>query len=127
MPNTVVTNIDAVLNTAVTSTGTLATVDTADLAEIFDITPTKSAGKVAILINNTSATGTVTFSLAAGDFFASVAALTGSVLASTSKLIQVDTAKYKKSTGKLALTVTPSSGAKLKTGNVVMVQAIQLI
>jgi len=127
MPNTAITNIQASLNTAVTATGTLATADTADLAEIFDITATKANGKVAIIINNTAAAGTVTFSLAAGTQWAAGTALTGSVLQSTSKIIQVDTAKYVGASGIMSLTVTPASGIKLKTGNIVTIQAIQLV
>ena len=127
MPNTAITNIQAVLNTAVTSTGTLCTADTADLAEVFDITLTKSAGKAYIEIFNSAAVGTVTFSLAAGTGYGgSAVALTGSVLQATSKLIQVDDAKYKTG-GVMTLTVTPSAGAKLKTGNIVYVKVGQLV
>lgn len=127
MANTVITNIAASFNTAVTSTGTLCVADTADLAEIFDIKLTKPSNKVAIIINNTAAAGTVTFSLAASTvFFAGTVALTSSVLQSTSKVIEVDTAKYLNDSGVLTLTVTPASGAKLKTGNIVTIQVIEL-
>lgn len=122
---TAITNIQAALNTAVTATATLATADTADLAEVFTLTPTKS--KVVYIINNTAAAGTVTFSLAAGTQFNKSVALTGSVLQSTSKVLEVDTAKYVGALGAMSLTVTPASGAKLKTENIVTIQAIQLV
>ena len=125
MANTVLTNIQTTLNSGVLSTGTLCVADTADLAEIFDITLTKS--KAIIVINNTAAAGTITYSIAAGTQFGGATALTGSVAQSTSRVLELDTAKYKNASGVIALTVTPASGAKLKTGNVVTIQAIQLV
>lgn len=125
MPNTVITNIQTSLNTGVLATATLATADTADLAEVFDIKPTK--GRFVIIINNTAAAGTVTYSLAAGTQWAADAALTGSVAQSTSRVLEVDTAKYINASGVISLTVTPASGAKLKTGNIVTIQVIQLV
>ena len=125
MANTVLTNIQTTLNSGVLSTGTLCVADTADLAEIFDITLTKS--KAIIVINNTAAAGTITYSIAGGTQFGGATALTGSVAQSTSRVLELDTAKYKNASGVIALTVTPASGIKLKTGNVVTIQAIQLV
>lgn len=122
---TSITNLQTILNTAVTATATLATADTIDLAEVFEIIPTKS--KLVILINNTAAAGTVTFSVAAGTQWASTVALTGSVLQASSKVLELDTAKYIGTGGKISLTVTPASGIKLKTGNIVTIQAIHLV
>lgn len=129
MPNTTITNIQAVLNTAVISTATAATADTADLAEVFDITLTKSAGKSVIEINNVSAiNGTVTFSLAAGTgFWPGTAALTGSVAQGVSKVIQVEDAKFKSAAGVMALTITPASGKKLKTDHTLTLSVCQLV
>ena len=127
MANTIITNIKTSLNAAVLSTAILATSDTIDLAEIFDITPTKS--KTIIIINNTAAAaGTVTFSIAAGNQFGSAgAALTGTVAQATSKVLELDTAKYMGDGGVITLTITPTSGAKLKTGNIVTIQVIELV
>lgn len=122
---TAITNIQTVLNTAVVATATLATADTNDLAEVFTITPTKS--KMVFIINNTGAAGTVTYSLAVGTEFAKTVALTGSVLQTASRVFEVDTAKYVGDLGALSLTVTPAAGIKLKTGNIVTIQAIQLV
>jgi hypothetical protein len=125
MANTVITKIQTALNTNTVATATLAVADTADLAEVFEITPTKS--RMIILLNNTASAGAVTFSLAKGTQWASTAALTGSIAQATSRVLELDTAKYVNNSGVLTLTVTPASGAKLKTGNVFTIQAIQLV
>ena len=129
MPNTAITNINATLNTKVVSTSTAATADSADLAEVFDITLTKSGGKAYIEINNVSgANGTVTYSIAAGTaFWASTVALTGSVAQGTSGLIQVDTARVKNASGVITLTITPASGKKLKTDHTLTLKVVQLV
>lgn len=128
MANTVLTNIQAILNTAVVSTPTAAVADVADLAEIFEITLTKSAGKSYIEINNVSgANGTVTFSLAAGtEYGGSSVALTGSVAQGVSRLLQVDDMKYK-TAGLMTLTITPALGKKLKTDHTLTIKVGQLV
>lgn len=126
MADTVITNIQTALNTAVTSTATLCTVDSAGDPEIFAITPTKD--KFIIELAETAGVGTITFSIAVGtQFNKAAAALTGSVLASTSKVIEVDTAKYEGALGAISLTVTPTAATKLKTGNVATVKVVQLV
>ena len=126
MPNTAITMLNLTRNGQKEFTTTAATADTADLAEVFDITPTAD-DKMYIQINNVSGTnGSVTWSLAAGDFPMAVGALTGTIPQGKSYLIQVETGRYKKNTGKLALTITPASGKKLKTDHTLTVQSVQL-
>lgn len=126
MANTAVTPITLSLNTAAEYTTTAATADTADLAEVFDLTMPKD-GKCLLLINNVSAlNGTVTWSLAAGEMWASTVALTGSIAQGKSYLLQVESAKYMKKTGKMALTITPASGKKLKTDHALTLQTVTL-
>lgn len=126
MANTAVTNLTMALNTAKDYTTTAAVADTANLAEIFDLDIPKD-GMTIIFINNVSAlNGTVTFSLAAGDMWGATVALTGSVEQGKSTALQVDSARFKKSTGLMALTVTPASGKKLKTDHALTVQTLTL-
>jgi hypothetical protein len=126
MANTEITNIQLKINDQVDAATTAATADTADLAEVFDITPGKKDGKVIIEINNVSAlNGSVTWSLAAGDFWAGKA-LTGTIAQGKSYGIEVESAKHKKSTGKMELTITPASGKKLKTDHTLTVAVKQL-
>lgn len=126
MANTAITTIAATLNAAKVSTATAATVDTIDLIEVFDITPVRDSGFYIEINNVSGASGTVTYSLAAGDLYAATAALTGSVAQGVSAIICPESAKYKKSTGKYALTITPASGKKLKTDHTLTVKAVNL-
>ncbi len=127
MPNTAITNITMTLNTGVVSTPTAATADTADLAEVFDITPTKGDGKTLIEIYNVSgANGTVTYSLAAGTQWGAGAALTGSIAQGVARSLQVDSAKFKNNSGVMTLTITPASGKKLKTDHTLTIKVTSL-
>jgi hypothetical protein len=126
MSNTTVTTIELELNTATEYTTTAATADTANLAEVFDLDMPKD-GRCIVIINNVSGVnGTVTWSLAAGDFWASTAALTGSIAQGKSYILQVDSARFKQSDGKMNLTITPASGKKLKTDHALTIQTIKL-
>lgn len=127
MPNTVITTISAEINKGVVSTATAATVDTAGTAETFEITPVRDSGFY-IEINNVSAVnGSVTYSLDVGDYYAApFGPLTGTIAQGASAIICPESAKYKKSTGKLVLTVTPASGKKLKTDHALTVKAVNL-
>lgn len=126
MANTALTTIKPSINTSTVSTATAATADTIDLAEVFDVIINKDC-KAYIEINNVSgANGTVTFSLAAGEFWQATSALTGSVAQGVSKIIQIESAKFKKKDGKMALTITPASGKKLKTDHTLTVKVVEL-
>lgn len=127
MANTAVTSIQAAINAQTEYTTTAATADGANEAEVFDITPTKRDGKVAFFINNVAADqGSVTWSLAAGDFWAGVSALTGTIAQGKSYVVEVETAKYLQSDGKMNLTITPASGKILSTNHTLTVGVLQL-
>lgn len=125
---TAVANVSLAKNAVTVLTTTAAAADTIDLAEVFTITPTKSDARFMIVVNNASgANGAVALSLAAGEFWAKpAAALTGSVAQGVRSAIVVESAKYMKKDGTLALTVTPASGKKLKTDHTLVVSVVQL-
>lgn len=121
-----VTNSTMVANTITTITDNAATADTIDLAEVFTFTPTKAGYKYLIEIDNGPTNGTITYSIAAGGFWAAGAALTGSVAQATKRGIVLEGAKYKAAAGTIAITFTPASGKKLLTDHALKVRAIQL-
>jgi len=125
-----VTNVDvSALETLTELTTDAATADVADTAQAFNITPTakKQMGRCAIVIKEAGGTAGMTFSLAAGAYYwASGKALTGTVTASKTFVMVVETAKYKNSDGKMVLTLTPASGKKLKTDHAAEVGFIEL-
>lgn len=116
----------ATLNDKIELTKNLATADTADLAEVFTITPTVADGKMLIGIEVGPTNGTVTWSIAPGAFWASIAAKTGSTAQTKVEIIEIETAKYKSAAGTIAITFTPASGKKLKTENVLNVWVAEL-
>lgn len=127
MANTAITTIAAGINASTVSTATAATVDTINGAEIFDITPVRDSGFYFEIANVSAANGTVTWSLAIGDYYAApAAALTGSVAQGVSAIIVPESAKYKQSDGTYTLTITPASGKKLKTDHTLTVKAVNL-
>lgn len=128
MPDTVVTNSTiAAFDTITAVTATAATVDTDGGAEVFAITPTKAGHRCALIIGSTSAVpdGNITFSVAAGDFWAGVA-VTGTVTKNTEKMIELETAKILQNDGTIALTLTPAGTDKLKTDHGAYVKFIEL-
>ena len=115
-------------NTEIEKAVTAATADTADLAEVFEVTPTKADNNYIIEISTpTALAGIMTYSIAAGDFFASTVAKTGSVAAGKTEIIQLEGAKYIQDTGKVLVTLTPASGKKLKTDHAATITAIELV
>jgi hypothetical protein len=128
MANTAVTNVKMALNTVKEYATTAATVDTADGKEVFDVTPSKSDGKVLILIANTSAlNGSLTASVAAGGFWAAGSALEVTVEQGKTKMLELESAKYLGTNGKYAVTLTPATGKKLKTDHTASVGCVELI
>lgn len=121
------TNSQMAENTITTITANAATSSTIDATEVFTITPTKADQRVVITINNVASDqGTITYSIAAGDFWAANSALTGSVAQGLSRGIVLEGAKYKQSDGTIAITFTPASGKRLLTDHLMTVQVIQL-
>ncbi len=124
-----------VTNTEVTALGTpteltlnLASDDTASGSEVFTITPDpeKQMGRCAIVVQESLGGGNMTFSLAAGNFWASGVALTGTITSSKTMVIVVESAKYKTTAGTMLLTLTAASGIKLKTGHGAKVGFLEL-
>lgn len=128
-----VTNSPVVaFNTILAGTANLATADTDALAEVFTYTPTAPEGKILIefdLSNKLAsfpADSDATFSIAAGDFWAS-AAVTGTITKATKKAIQVETAKVLQDDGTILITLTPSATDKLVTNHAANVVIYELL
>lgn len=120
------TNSTMVENTITTITDNPATATVADATEVFTITPTKSDQRVVIEIDNGPTNGTITYSIAAGGFWAAGSALTGSVAQATKRGLVLEGAKYKQADGTIAITFTPASGKILLTDHALKVRVIQL-
>lgn len=122
----------AKFNTVAAVTSNLATADTDKLAEVFTIVPTVSSGKLLIVIDCDNLVATapadkdITFSIAAGDFWAGKA-ITGTVTKSTKKAIQVETANVLQDDGKVLLTLTPGADDKLKSNHAAAVEVYELL
>jgi hypothetical protein len=114
----------AALNTEQALTFMAADADTADLAQTFIYTPTGKDGKIVIGMKNT--TGTLAYSIAAGVGVFGAVAKTGTVAATSTDVIQIETGKYMLANGTIELTLTPASGTKLLTNHAAAVFAIEL-
>ena len=128
MADTVVTNSTiAAFDTITTVNKVLATADTDGLAEVFAITPTKAGHRCVLIIGGTgsAADGNISYSVAAGDFWAGVA-VTGTVTKNTEKMIELETAKTMQNDGTILLTLTPAATDKLKTDHSAYVKFIEL-
>lgn len=113
-------------NTITTITDNPATSSTIDQTEVFTITPTKPDGRVLIEIENGPTHGTITYSIAAGGFWAASSALTGSVAQDTKRGIVLESAKYKSQGGTIVITFTPASGKRLATDHAMKMRVTQL-
>jgi hypothetical protein len=104
----------AALNADQTLTYNAATVDTVNGTEVFTYTPTMNKqGKVLIGFVNGAGNGAFTYSIAKGNgVFQAAAALTGSIAAGATEVIQIEMGKYLNA-GTIAITLTPASGKKL--------------
>lgn len=119
-------NTQLVTNTITTITENAATSSVIDATEVFTITPTKADARVAIIIENGPTHGTLTYSIAAGDFWAAGSALTGSVAQATERGIVLEGARYKKNDGTIVITFTPASGKRLATDHALSVKIVQM-
>lgn len=121
-----VTNTTLVENTITTVTENPATSSTIDQTEVFTITPTKADARVAIIIENGPTHGTISYSIAAGGYWAASVPLTGSVAQATTRAIVLEGAKYKAADNTIAITFTPASGKRLLTDHAMKVSVIQM-
>lgn len=119
-------NSQMIENTITTITENAATSSTIDQTEVFTITPTKSDQRVVIIIENGPTHGTITYSIAAGAFWAGSAALTGSVAQATERGIVLEGARYKSALGAIAITFTPATGKRLATDHALSVKVVQM-
>ncbi len=128
MAVTVTNSTISAFNTITAVTSNVATADTDALAEVFTITPTKSGGKFVLIIGGTgsAADGNISYSVAAGDFWASKA-VTGTVTKNTEKMIQLETGNILQDDGTILVTLTPAATDKLKTDHSAYVKFIQIM
>lgn len=120
-------NSTLTVNTIGTVTENAATSSVIDATEVFTLTPTKADHKVLIIIRNVASNqGTITYSIAAGTYWAAGAALTGSVAQGLARAIVLEGAKYKAQAGTIAITFTPASGKRLLTDHLMVVDVIQM-
>lgn len=132
MAVTVVNSTITAFNTATATTRNLATADTDALAEVFTITPTRPDGKLLIvldfdnLVAADAAGADATFSIAAGDFWASKA-VTGTITKSTKKIIQVETSNVLQNDGTILLTLTPGADDRLLLNHAAAVEVFELL
>lgn len=128
MAVTVTNSTITALNTITAITKNDATADTDALAEVFTITPTKSGNNLVIIIGGTGsvADGNITYSISAGDLFASKE-ITGTVTKNTERMLRIDTARVLQDDGTIALTLTPSATDKLKTDHSAYVKVLETL
>lgn len=128
MAVTVTKSTISAFNTVTTVTKNAATADVDSTAEVFTITPSKASYKTVLIIGGTGAAadGDITFSIAAGDLWAS-GAVTGTVTKNTEKMIELENARVIKKDGTIALTLTPAATDKLLTDHAAYVKYIETI
>lgn len=117
----------AARNTKYEPTANAATADTANETQKFIITPTVGDDKTLIRISVGDTHGAVAYSVAAGDFWMGISALTGSAAQAKTSLITLETAKYLQSDGTIEITFTPASGKKLKTEHALSVEVDSIV
>lgn len=106
----------ATFNTEVVLSKTDATSTVVDGTEVFTITPTKADEKVVVMIENGAGQGALSWSVAAGDYWAAKSAKTGSVADGATEVIVLEGAKYEKQDGTISVTLTPAAGKFLASG-----------
>jgi hypothetical protein len=127
MAVTVTNSTIAAFDTATAVTKNAATADVDNTAEVFTITPAKSAHRGLLIIGGTGAAadGDITFSIAAGGMWAAKA-VTGTVTKNTEKMLYLESAKTRKADGTIALTLTPAATDKLLSDHAAYVKFIEL-
>ena len=111
MSVTVTNTTIAALNVDQTLTANAATSTVAGGSEVFTYTPVKGTGKIALIMQSTSA-GVVpaTYSIAAGDLWAGKA-ITGTIgstaAAAAIEVVEIETGRVLQDDGTIAITVSP--------------------
>jgi len=115
------------LNSDQTLTANAATSSVVDATEAFTITPTRKGPKIALFFYNGAGHGAITYSIAAGDMWASTGAVAGSIAAGAIEVLQLDTAKVMSSSGTIVVTLTPASGKRLLTDHACGMYVLELL
>ncbi|MFA5880558.1 MAG: hypothetical protein WC834_00055 [Eubacteriales bacterium] len=128
MSVTITKSTIAAFNTITTITKNAATADVDNTAEVFTVTPTVSGTKAVLIIGGTgsAADGNMTYSIAAGDFWAGKA-VTGTVVKNTEKMIELETGNVLQDDGTIAITLTPAATDKLLTDHAAYMKFIELL
>lgn len=114
MPTVDKTNL--VLNGGVAVDYEDAASSTINQVEVFTLTPGKDNHSIIAVRNRATDQGSITASIAAGDFWAGAAAAKVVTIAQgTVQVIQLDGARYKQDDGTISVTLTPASGKRLAT------------
>jgi hypothetical protein len=115
-------------STVALTTSNLATADTDALAEVFTITPSVATTKLVVIIGGTgsAADGNITYSFAAGSFWAAKVK-TGTVTKNTEVIIEIESGEDLLYAGTILLTLTPISTDKLLTNHNAYVKVIQIL
>lgn len=126
MAVTVTKSTISAINADQTFTANAATSTTANEAEVFTVTPTKSSGKSAMVFSNAASHGAFTYSIAAGDLWAG-AAITGSIADGAMEVLEYDSAKVMQDDGTIAVTLTPATGKILLTNHAAKIYHLELL
>jgi hypothetical protein len=123
--NTTLSLYDA--ETAVTANA--ATSAVIDEVEVFTVTPTKAGHKVSIIMTNAAGHGAYTWSLPVGSLWASdtATALTGSIAAGATEVIQLASGKHLSAAGTYPITLTPASGKRLLTDHAAVMEVLETV
>jgi len=122
----VTTNTIAARGTKKVVTASPATSSVANAAEVFVFTPTRGADQCVVLASVANSHGSVTYSIAAGDFWAGDDAGTGSFAQNTMNALIIDTAQYLQSDGTIVITCTPAENKRMATDHVFTFYLIEL-
>lgn len=126
MAVTITNTLIAALNTdqALTFNAATSTVD--DATEAFTYTPTGKDSKIVIGMKN--GTGILSYSIAKGTgVFQAAAAKTGTVAATSTDVIQIETGKFIDDDGEIVITLTPANGTALLTDHAASMFVIELL
>ncbi len=105
-----------------------ATSTVVDATEVFEVSITGKPSKVALIFSNANGHGSYTYSIAAGDFAFSGAAVTGSVAQNKPNSVrQIETGKVQDDDGKILITLTPASGKRLLSDHAATIRAVNLV
>ena len=116
-------------DTETTVTANAATSSTIDEAEAFTITPTKAGNKVSIMFTNATGHGAYTWSLPVGALWAgdTTTALTGSIAAAATEVIQLESGKHLSAAGTYVITLTPATGKRLLTDHAAVMEVLETV